>query len=146
MTLEEAIKHAEEVEELHENRCKFYTEHDMPECEPPSRKCAKEHRQLAEWLRELKTYKESDWILCSERMPEEYEWLGTRKFGTTKSDEVFVTFENPKGERFCQHLSFQNGKLNRYDQSFIDTWYKGSKPIAWKHFPDPYGGEQNDTD
>ena len=58
MTLDEAIKHAEEVAELHENRCKFYTEHDMPECEPPSMKCAEEHRQLAEWLKELKAYKE----------------------------------------------------------------------------------------
>ena len=40
MTLEEAIKHAEEVANTACN------------------KCAEEHRQLAEWLRELKQIKE----------------------------------------------------------------------------------------
>ena len=60
MTLEEAIIHVEEVAELHENRCKFYTEHNMPECKPPSMKCAAEHRQLAEWLKELKERREKD--------------------------------------------------------------------------------------
>ena len=79
-----------------------------------------------------------DWILCSERMPEEHEWMGTKRFGTTISDEVYVTFENPKGERFCKHLSFQNGKLSGYDQSTIDAFFKGSKPIAWMPLPEPY--------
>ena len=80
------------------------------------------------------------WVLCSERMPEEHEWLGTKKFGTTKSDEVYVTFENEKGERFCKHLSFQNGELSSYDQLHMDTWYKGSKPIAWMPLPESYQG------
>ena len=80
------------------------------------------------------------WILCDERMPEEHEWLGTKKFGTTISDEVYVTFENEKGERFCKHLSFQNGELSSYDQFHMDTWYKGSKPIAWMPLPKPFEG------
>jgi len=42
MTLDEAIKHAEEVADV---------------CEFEARKCAKEHRQLAEWLKELKQLK-----------------------------------------------------------------------------------------
>jgi len=42
MTLDEAIKHAEEVAGV---------------CEFEARKCAKEHRQLAEWLKELKQLK-----------------------------------------------------------------------------------------
>lgn len=84
---------------------------------------------------------EPHWIPCSERMPEEREWLGTKKFGTTISDEVYVTFENPKGERFCKHMSFQNGKLSSYDQHIIDAFYKGSKPIAWKPQPEAYRGE-----
>lgn len=78
------------------------------------------------------------WIPCSERMPEEHEWLGTKKFGTTISDEVYVTFENEKGERFCRHMKFQNGELSRYDQFHMDTWFKGSKPIAWMPLPEPY--------
>jgi hypothetical protein len=75
------------------------------------------------------------WILCTERMPEEHEWIGTKKFGTTISDEVYVTFENEKGERFCQHMSFQNGELSRYDKAYMEAWYKGSKPIAWMPLP-----------
>ena len=81
---------------------------------------------------------EPQWILCSERMPEEHAWIGTKKFGTTISDEVYVTFENEKGERFCQHMKFQNGELSRYDQFHMDTWFKGSKPIAWMPLPEPY--------
>lgn len=83
---------------------------------------------------------EPPWILCSERMPEEHEWLGTKKFGTTISDEVYVTFENEKGEKFCKHLSFQNGELSRYDKAYMDAWYKGSKPIAWMPLPKPFEG------
>ena len=65
-------------------------------------------------------------------------WIGTKRFGTTISDEVYVTFENPKGERFCKHLSFQNGKLSAFDKSTIDAFYKGSKPIAWMPLPEHY--------
>lgn len=85
-----------------------------------------------------------EWIPCSERLPEEYEWLGTRKFGTTKSDEVYVTFESPKGERFCKHLSFQNGELSRHDQLVIDALAKGSKPIAWMPLPNPWKGADDE--
>ena len=85
---------------------------------------------------------EPRWIQVTERLPEEHEWLGTKLFGTTISDEVYVTFENPKGERFCKELSLQNGKLSASDQSTIDAFYKGSKPIAWmpKELPEPYKG------
>ena len=91
---------------------------------------------------ELVAKPEPQWILCDERMPEEHEWIGTKKFGTTISDEVYVTFENEKGERFCKHLSFQNGELSRYDRLHMDTWFKGSKPIAWMPLPEPKGGTQ----
>ena len=84
---------------------------------------------------------EPHWILCSVRMPKEHEWLGTKRFGTTISDEVYVTFENPKGERFCRHLSFQNGRLSAFDQSTIDAFFKGSRPIAWMPLPEAYRGE-----
>ena len=43
MELDEAIRHAEEVAELNEAEC-F--------------ECAEEHRQLAEWLKELKALRE----------------------------------------------------------------------------------------
>jgi len=81
------------------------------------------------------------WIPCSKKMPEEHEWIGTKKFGTTISDEVYVTFESPKGERFTRHLSFQNGKLPNFEQRTIDAFYKGSVPIAWKPEPKPWEGK-----
>jgi len=66
MTLDEAIKHAEEVVEKKERDLKFY-ERVNEEC----KECAEEHRQLAEWLKELKQLREqTKWILISERLPE----------------------------------------------------------------------------
>lgn len=82
------------------------------------------------------------WIPCSKKMPEEHEWIGTKQFGTTISDEVYVTFESPKGERFTKHLSFQNGKVPNFEQRTIDAFYKGSVPIAWMPKPKPWEGEQ----
>ena len=89
----------------------------------------------------IQALKQTKWIPCSERMPEEHEWIGTKKFGTTISDEVYVTFENPEGKRFVKHLSFQNGKLSGFDQSKIDVFHKGSVPVAWMPLPKPYKAE-----
>ena len=68
------------------------------------------------------------WIPVTERLPEEREWIGTKHFGTTISDEVYVTFEAPSGERFARPMMFQNGRISGYDQ----------KPIAWRPHPEPY--------
>lgn len=59
LDLESAIKHCEEVveeqeEEAKEGRLQFETWDYISKCE----KCASEHRQLAEWLRELKKLRE----------------------------------------------------------------------------------------
>ena len=85
---------------------------------------------------------EQRWIPCSDRMPEEHEWIGTKRFGTTISDEVYVTFEAPDGQRFADHISFQNGKLSASDAERMRVWYKGAKPIAWMPLPEVYKGEQ----
>lgn len=52
MTLDEAIKHAEEVAEQNEWFEKNYLENKG------CKECAEEHRQLAEWLKELKHLRE----------------------------------------------------------------------------------------
>ena len=83
---------------------------------------------------------QSEWTLCSKRMPEEHEWIGTKHFGTTISDEVYVTFEAPDGQRFADHISFQNGKLSASDAERMRVWYKGAKPIAWKPLPEAWKG------
>lgn len=57
MTLEEAIKHCEEVATENEKSIAYYTiqgdKEWLDECEKDCIECAKEHRQLASWLREL---------------------------------------------------------------------------------------------
>ena len=104
--------------------------------------CRNQWEWDTEILRTLPTAEpERKWIPVTEELPEEREWLGTKRFRTTISDEVYVTFENPKGERFCKHLSFQNGKLSRFDQSTIDAFYPEAKLIAWMPLPEPYRGE-----
>ena len=87
---------------------------------------------------------EQRWILCSERLPDEHEWLGTKKFGTTISNEVYVTFEAPDGQRFAKHISFQNGKLSPVDEQRMKVWFKGAKPIAWMPLPEPYREERTE--
>jgi protein-disulfide isomerase len=56
LNLDEAIKHCEEVAEEQEKMGERNYDDDCLEC-------AKEHRQLAEWLKELKAYREfADWL------------------------------------------------------------------------------------
>jgi len=61
MTLEEAIEHSEQVADSYNNT--------VPDCD-----CAKQHRQLAEWLKELKYYRE-EW--------EEFETFNVKRIITT---------------------------------------------------------------
>lgn len=66
MELDEAIKHAEEVAEEKEKLARTYEsfkDFGNPKSSITSGykkclSCAEEHRQLAEWLKELKRYKE----------------------------------------------------------------------------------------
>ena len=62
MTLEEAIKHCEEVAEAEERSAKLHQRPVRGVKGSGKRylsciECAKEHRQLAEWLRELKRWR-----------------------------------------------------------------------------------------
>ena len=60
MTLEEAIKHYEELAEENEKDAEQFkrikaTQDMISHCY----ECAEEHRQLADWLKELKAYREA---------------------------------------------------------------------------------------
>lgn len=81
---------------------------------------------------------DNQWVLCSKRLPEERKWIGTKKFGTTISDEVYVTLETTDGKRFCDHIRFQNGKFSLSKQAELDAIDKGIKAIAWMKLPLPY--------
>jgi hypothetical protein len=58
MTLDEAIKHCEKkADELNKevlNQANLCNAREMAECQ----ECARDHEQLAEWLKELKAYKD----------------------------------------------------------------------------------------
>ena len=66
MTLEEAIRHCEEVAEQNEQGLydaialggQNPTQEEIANCE----QCAADHRQLAEWLTELKEWKENPFL------------------------------------------------------------------------------------
>lgn len=61
MTIDEAIRHCEEVAERNEKDIAYYTiqgdKEWLDECEKDCIECAKEHRQLAKWLKELMKYR-----------------------------------------------------------------------------------------
>lgn len=58
LTLEEAIKHCEEVAEENESKANRIEQLHLSGNAEGCRECASDHRQLAEWLQELKIYRE----------------------------------------------------------------------------------------
>jgi len=74
MIIDEAIKHAEEVADTKLQDAELS---EIQGCYNNAKKCyacAEEHRQLAEWLKELKKLRgQTRWIPVDERLPEENE-------------------------------------------------------------------------
>lgn len=62
LTLDEAIKHAKEVADMNYNDAEKFDSNDSVEnyMKANCMKCAEEHNQLAEWLEELKSFKDSE--------------------------------------------------------------------------------------
>lgn len=60
LTLDDAITHADEVAQRHRDQASVDAERSGHFAKSPVQcnKCADEHEQLAEWLRELKAYRE----------------------------------------------------------------------------------------
>ena len=72
MTLDGAIKHAEEVAEEQDKLCKVNDSFNFSQLK--WEECANEHRQLAEWLKELKQLREqTNWIPIVYREPTQEE-------------------------------------------------------------------------
>ena len=81
MTLDEAIRHCEEVAERNETsaitykNCKeiktnMYEKLTAEKAESDCIQCAADHRQLAEWLTELKERRSGGWISVKDRLPD----------------------------------------------------------------------------
>lgn len=128
MSIDEAIAHALEVAELNEKRLDKEGNPYYEKCE----RCAAEHRQLAEWLKELKQLREQmRWIPCGERQPKEngnYLAFYRTSDGTTSLEFMMVDHCNAGGG----WLHEENGRKA----------YK--KVIAWRPLPDPYKAESED--
>lgn len=73
-TIDEAIRHCEEVAEEKESICNVIENKGETWTDSGKnyydicKKCASEHRQLAEWLKELKTYRNIRQILSQNRI------------------------------------------------------------------------------
>lgn len=73
MTLDEAIENVEKLAQLNEDQAQIYKEQgDIIGC-LSYEECATEHRQLAEWLRELKALKDFANFVAESVMDEEFE-------------------------------------------------------------------------
>ena len=62
LTLEEAIKRAKEIADMNYNDAEKFDSNDSVEnyMKGNCMKCAEQHEKLAEWLEELKSYKEAE--------------------------------------------------------------------------------------
>ena len=141
MTLDEAIKHAEEVaKEKEEQAWEAQLQEEYITCKD----CAKEHRQLAKWLKELKQLrkrtKTGHWIPCSERLPEERDWyLAVFE----EVDTGFIGIPYIADYLMGTHTKFttEDGWIihncsDREDESA--EYYKNLRCVAWQPLPHPY--------
>ena len=149
MTIDEAIKHCEEVADRHD-RIKQIKAVTLEEC-----KCATEHRQLATWLKELKQLKEqmshsenpNKWIPLikrpmTEEEREEYEGMT----GITETmilncplpedgQEVLVSY----GGCVCIDIFHDDDGCYFEDVEIDDV-------EAWMELPLPYKAESEDKE
>ena len=114
MTLEEAIKHCEEVAKENDDAAKEFYRVSKLETHPDRelaedgyvecKKCADEHRQLAEWLKELKAvYDEID--------------------DADDEDEIFIGYLRKKMEKHIP-LKPEQSKIPRYGMGYeYYDWY-----------------------
>ena len=153
MTLDEAIKHCEEVAEENEKFCfkkggkgGYFNE----DTDWNNRKCAKEHRQLAAWLRELKQLREqmngsvhpNEWIpLIKRPMTKEEREEYEERTGITETmiincplpedgEEVFVSYGG-----YVSIDTFHDDDSCYFENTEIDD------VEAWMPLPLPYKGE-----
>lgn len=116
MTLDEAIKHCLEVAEQNETKALSIEGTIIDRVAKDCRRCAADHRQLAEWLTELKELKAADvqpvdrWISVEDRPPEEdgdcLVWYRCdTAFG--KSESWGITHYS-RGDWYTKHLHGDN--------------------------------------
>lgn len=144
MTLDEAIKHAEEVvvENLEKTKGRNASDPIAINCF----ECAEEHRQLADWLKELK------------QLRDQLRWIPVSESERLPTDIVLLSLPphiDPNGEEcsasvICGH--YIGGKDKEWGLSDGDTFgygivsvRKGTNPIAWMPSPKPYEPQESEV-
>lgn len=132
MTLEEAIKHCEEVAADLESETDEVTEL-YDDCE-----CREEHLQLAEWLTELKERRNGGWISCKDRLPEPDTMVIVASYGS----DIVIPEDSETVEECCERLKKERVRVTL---GFIgsDGWYGSDyfplivTPSFWQPLPEP---------
>ena len=91
LTLEEAIAHAKEVADMNYNDAEKFDSNDSVEnyMKVNCMKCAEQHEKLAEWLEELKSYKEAEEQSLLVRLPIKIgDMVWDNDFGYPESYEI----------------------------------------------------------
>lgn len=131
MTIDEAIK-----------RCKEETEKYMEYgIETECYQCAADHRQLAEWLTELKERRNGGWISCKERMPKPETMVIVVCYGS----DIVIPEDGETVEECCERLKKERVRVTL---GFIgsDGWYDSDyfplivTPSFWQPLPEPPKG------
>ena len=163
MTLDEAIIHAEEVANGYE-KIKKIKAVTREEC-----KCAANHRQLAEWLRELKQYKEKDTgislkditqVRLIEHLDEDTiarldmtigtlvaaenktlgVWINTKDKLPDNKSYVLTTIKIPGRQPHVRSGWYQDGHFLNDNG---DIWNGTDREVVgWQYQPEPMGKEQ----
>jgi hypothetical protein len=138
MTLEEAIKHAEEVAEKKENEGKLLCQSEGASIGCLT--CAKEHRQLAEWLKELKQLREqTKWIPVSEKLPEAFEYVNCTCHSLIDDRENWVveTFYLPQSPNSA-YSDWGNIPMLNHHECEVIAW-------MYRNIPEPYKAESEEV-
>lgn len=95
LTLEEAIKHAKEVADMNYNDAEKFDSNDSVEnyMKVNCMKCAEQHEKLAEWLEELKSYKEAEEQGLLARLPVS---IGTKVYMIASMFDCIYDYDNCK--------------------------------------------------
>ena len=158
MTLDEAIVHSEEKAKEHERKLKMYEgiNEDRPlfrEEEMACKLCAEEHRQLAEWLKELKQLREQTrWVPVSERLPKENGWYQCTIIANDlpRTMELFYKngkwLDNRRVDMFNTYDIYGYGNTKEKHklsfQELISEFKWSQAVIAWKPLSQPYKADE----
>lgn len=139
MTLDKAIEYEESITEMMFNKAAFLTDKAKGEIALDNaekyKRCAEKHRQLAEWLKELKQLRESSkWISVNEKLPNLDDYTGSRMWQKKVLIMGYLSFDDTKdlfvSEAFAKDV-VHNSILN-------------TVVVAWKPLPKPYKGKSEE--